>query len=82
VPEAAAMARSPLAFDVQTGLNLCALQPMRLSNVESCNMPAERTFVSKERHLLATAEDLSKRWGINVDQAAHILKKKMTQRMI
>jgi hypothetical protein len=53
----------------------------RNSNVESHDMPAERTFISKERHSSVTAEDLSERWGISFDQAAQTLKK-TTQRMI
>ena len=39
------------------------------------DVPAARTFMSKERHTSVTAQDLSERWHIGVGQAMETLKR-------
>ena len=45
------------------------------------DVPAARTFMSKERHTSVTAQDLSERWHIGVGQAMETLKR-TTQRLV
>ena len=45
------------------------------------DVPAARTFMSKERHTSVTAQDLSERWHIGIGQAMETLKR-TTQRMV
>ena len=44
----------------------------KADTMQDVSMP--RMFLSKNRHFSTTAEDLSKRWGISVSQAAQTLK--------
>ena len=45
------------------------------------DVPAVKTFVSTERHTSVTPKDLSKRWGIGLQQAKETLKR-TTQRIV
>ena len=45
------------------------------------NIRQPRDFLSEERHLNTTSEDLSKRWGISVAQVALTLKS-TTQKLV
>jgi len=49
-------------------------------NVQLQDVPAARTFESKERHTLVTPEALSERWSIGLGQARETLKR-TTQRI-
>lgn len=51
------------------------------ANVEVQDVPAARTFESKERHTSVTPEDLSERWCIGLGQAKETLKR-TTQRIV
>ena len=53
----------------------------RVYNVEVQDVPAARTFESKERHTSVTPEDLSERWCIGLGQAKETLKR-TTQRIV
>ena len=53
----------------------------KVSQVVATDVPAARTFASKERHTSVTAQDLMERWGIGLKQAADTLKK-TTQHVI
>ena len=50
-----------------------SLADEQLDTMKDVNMP--RMFLSKNRHFITTAEDLSKRWGLSISQAALNLKK-------
>jgi len=49
--------------------------------VQRQDVPAARTFESKERHMSVTPEDLSERWSIGLGQAREALKR-TTQRIV
>jgi hypothetical protein len=49
--------------------------------VQVQDVPAARTFESKERHTLVPPEDLSERWSIGLGQARETLKR-TTQRIV
>ena len=44
----------------------------QVDTMKDVSMP--RTFLSNNRHSSTTAEDLSKRWGLSISQAALTLK--------
>ena len=59
------------------------LSSVKISKVEFQlqDVPAARTFESKERHMSVTPEDLSERWSIGLGQARETLKR-TTQRIV
>ena len=56
---------------------------VKLSKVEAQvqDVPAARTFESKERHTSVTPEDLSEQWSIGLGQARETLKR-TTRRIV
>jgi hypothetical protein len=59
------------------------ISSVKISKVEVQlqDVPATRTFESKERHTSVTPEDLSERWSIGLGQARETLKR-TTQRIV
>jgi len=59
------------------------ISSVKISKVEVQlqDVPAARTFESKERHTSVTPEDLSFRWSIGLGQARETLKR-TTQRIV
>ena len=55
--------------------------PRQVAATEVQDVPARRTFQSKERHSSVTPEDLSERWSISLHQAKETLKR-TTQKII
>ena len=53
----------------------------KIVQVDVADLPAANTFVSTERHTSVTLEDLSKRWGIRLQQAKETLKR-TTQKIV
>ena len=47
----------------------------KIAQLDVADEPAAKTFVSAERHISVTPEDLSKRWGIGLQQAKETLKR-------
>ena len=50
----------------------------KVYTMKDVSMP--RTFLSKNRHFSTTSEDISKRWGLSIPQAA-LTHKPMTQKL-
>ena len=53
----------------------------KIAQVEVADVPAANTFVSTELHTSVTPEDLSKIWGIGLQQAKETLKR-TTQKIV
>ena len=49
------------------------ISDVRHENVMT-DIPVRRTFISNERHISVTPEELSERWGIGLTQATNTIK--------
>ena len=55
-------------------VNVIDTKSRKIAQVDVADVPADKKFVSTERHKSVTPEDLSKRWGIRLQQAKETLK--------
>ena len=62
-------------------VNVIDTKSRQIAQVDVADVPAAKKLVSTERHISVTPEDLSKLWGIGLQQAKKTLKR-TTQKIV